>query len=375
MPSSSRASKEKMSESEAVLVDVVSLVARGQADDVPRRVGKLLRGVGGRRTHQLSRPCREALAKAVENAAAPAGLRAAAGDTRSSGSLMDPITLEMPPVAMAPVLSEKQGEGLARIISEHENAERLLNHGVSPTRSLLLSGPPGVGKTMAATYIASRLKLPMHRAEPSTIVTSLLGESARNLASAFDAARREPSVFLLDEFDAFAKRRDDSHEVGELKRFVTTLLGELERGMPHGILIAATNHPELLDPAVYRRFDASIELPLPNLDARRRILNAALQGCSFSVRDATVDLFAAATEGASGSDLQRIFNEALRAYLLGDEDLDFVLVRSAVQAGRGSREIRIEVAQMARNVGLSTRETAELLGCSHTTVQRMYKGE
>jgi SpoVK/Ycf46/Vps4 family AAA+-type ATPase len=375
MSPSSRASKEQMSESEAVLVDVVRLVARGQADDVARRVSKLLRGVGGRRTHQLSKPCREALTKAVENAAAPAGLRAAAGDMQSSGSLIDPMMLEKPAVAMAPVLSERQEEGLSRIIAEHENATRLLDHGVSPTRSLLLSGPPGVGKTMAATYIAARLKLPMHRAEPSTIVTSLLGESARNLASAFDAARREPSVLLLDEFDAFAKRRDDSHEVGELKRFVTTLLGELERGMPHGILIAATNHPELLDPAVYRRFDASMELGFPDLDARRRILNAALVSRSISIRDATSDLFAAATEGASGSDLQRIFNEALRSNLLDDEDLNFALVRTAVQRGKGSRDIRKEVAQMARNVGLSTRETAELLGCSHTTVQRMYKGE
>ncbi|HYH54744.1 MAG TPA: AAA family ATPase [Solirubrobacterales bacterium] len=364
-----------MSESEAVLVDIVRLVARGQADDVARRVSKLLRGVGGRRTHQLSKPCREALTKAVENAAAPASLRAAAGDMQSSGSLIDPRMLEIPAVVMAPVLSERQEEGLARIIAEHENAKRLLDHGVSPTRSLLLSGPPGVGKTMAATYIASRLNLPMHRAEPSTIVTSLLGESARNLASAFDAARREPSVLLLDEFDAFAKRRDDSHEVGELKRFVTTLLGELERGMPHGILIAATNHPELLDPAVYRRFDASMELGFPNLDARRRILNTALASRSISIRNATIDLFAAATEGASGSDLQRIFNEALRSNLLDDEDLNFALVRTAVQLGKGSRDIRIEVAQMARNVGLSTRETAELLGCSHTTVQRMYKGE
>jgi len=374
MSPSSRANKEQMSESEAVLVDVVRLVARGQADDVARRVSKLLRGVGGRRTHQLSKPCREALSKAVENAAAPAGLRAAAGEIQSPGSIVDPMALEMPAVVMAPVLSERQEEGLARIIAEHENAKRLLDHGVAPTRSLLLSGPPGVGKTMAASYVAARLKLPMHRAEPSTIVTSLLGESARNLASAFDAARKEPSVLLLDEFDAFAKRRDDSHEVGELKRFVTTLLGELERGMPHGILIAATNHPELLDPAVHRRFDASMELGFPDPDARRRILNAALESRSISIRDATIDLFASATEGASGSDLQRIFNEALRSKLLDDEDLDFALVRTAVQRGAGSRNIRKEVAQMAQNVGLSTRETAELLGCSHTTVQRMNRG-
>lgn len=362
-----------MSESEAVLVDVVRLVTRGQAEDVPRRVGKLLRGVGGRRTHQLSKPCREALSKAVEDAARPAGLRKSAQSAPISPT---PDAIAAIPIsAAAPVLSHRQQEVLSRIIAEHEQAERLLDHGVSPSRSLLLSGPPGVGKTMAATYVASRLALPMHRAEPSTIVTSLLGESARNLAAAFNAARQQPSVFLLDEFDAFAKRRDDSYEVGELKRFVTTLLGELERGMPHGILIAATNHPELLDPAVHRRFDAAIEFGLPDAEARRRILIGALDGHPVSVRNATADLFAAVTEGGSGSDLRRLVDEALRVYLLDDEDLDFALVRIAAERHTGgSRDIRAKVARVARDAGLSTRETAELLGCSHTTVQRMHKG-
>jgi len=365
-----------MSESEAVLVDVVRLVARGQADDVPRRVGKLLRGVGGRRTHQLSKPCREALSKAVENTAEPASLRKITADTPYVETAPDSKAAPaIPTLAPAPVLSRKQQEGLSRIVAEHEHAERLLGHGVSPTRSLLLSGPPGVGKTMAATYLASRLSLPMHRAEPSTIVTSLLGESARNLAAAFNDARRQPSVFLLDEFDAFAKRRDDSYEVGELKRFVTTLLAELERGMPHGILIAATNHPELLDPAVHRRFDAAIELGPPDTRARSEILVSSLKKHSVSVRSATVDLFAAVTEGASGSDLQRLADEALRSYLLDDADLDFALVRTAAERSAGdSREIRAKVAEAARDAGLSTRETAKLLACSHTTIQRMYKG-
>ncbi len=225
---------------------------------------------------------------------------------------------------------------------------------------------------MAATYIASRLDLPMHRAEPSTIVTSLLGESARNLASAFDAARSEPSVLLLDEFDAFAKRRDDSYEVGELKRFVTTLLVELERGMPHGILIAATNHPALLDPAVHRRFDVSIELDLPDLQARRQILVETLGGHPIALHSTTADLFAAVTEGATGSDLRRLFEEALRTHLLGGEDFDFALLRSAVERdATAPRDARAKVAHAARGTGMSTREIGRLLSCSHTTVQRM----
>ncbi len=362
-----------MSESEAVLVDVVKLVARGQAEDVPRRVGKLLRGVGGRRAHQLSEPCREALSKAVKDASDPASLRrAVASPTTAPSSPVPELVPEKPVFAIAPVLASKPQEVLSQVIAEHQHAERLIGHGVSPTRSLLLSGPPGVGKTMAATYIASRLGLPMHRAEPSTIVTSLLGESARNLAGAFNAAREKPSVLLLDEFDAFAKRRDDSYEVGELKRFVTTLLVELERGMPHGILIAATNHPALLDPAVHRRFDASIELDLPDGHARRQILVTTLESHPIEVRDTTLDLFAGVTKGASGSDLRRLVDEALRAHLLREEDFDFALVRIAAERGTDtSRDIQVKVAHIARNAGFTTRQTGELLGCSHTTVQRM----
>ncbi len=361
-----------MSESEAVLVDVVRLVARGQAEDVPRRVGKLLRGVGGRRAHQLSKPCREALSQAVEDTARPASLRRTVASSVPASAMPQEPETGGSSIVSAPILSPGPRKVLLRIIAEHEQSERLLGHGVTPTRSLLLSGPPGVGKTMTATYIASRLGLPMHRAEPSTIVTSLLGESARNLATAFNAARSEPSVLLLDEFDAFAKRRDDSYEVGELKRFVTTLLVELERGLPHGILIAATNHPGLLDPAVHRRFDASIELDLPNTQVRREILMAALEDRPNSLRESTIDLFAALTEGASGSDLRRLFEESLREHLLSNEDLDFALVRIAAErSGSTSRDARAKVAHISRDAGLSTRETAELLGCSHTTIQRM----
>jgi MoxR-like ATPase len=374
MPDPKRSSNSRMSESEAVLVDVVRLVARGEADAVPKRVSKLLRGVGGRRAQQLSEPCRDALSRAVADAGPPSTT------LRRTPTLAEAppapaereIESEIPSGVHAPTLSVDAQRVLDRLLAEHEHAEKLGAAGIAPTRSLLLSGPPGVGKTMTATYIASRLGLPLVRAEPSTIVTSLLGESARNLAGAFAAARRTPSLLLLDEFDAFAKRRDDTHEVGELKRFVTTLLVELERGLPHGILVAATNHPDLLDPAVHRRFDASIELSPPDLRARQQIIETALADFAVAVDPATVSLLAELTESRSGSDLQRLVNDGIRAHLLADEGIDFTLLRAALEHSRGpSRDARAQIARVASASGLSTRAVGRLLDCSHTSVMRM----
>ena len=128
--------------------------------------------------------------------------------------------------------------------------DKLDNMGMPFNMSLLLYGPPGCGKTSIAYYLAHRLGLPLVTARLDALISSLLGNTAKNLRRVFDFANRQPCVLFLDEFDAIAKARDDQHELGELKRVVNSLLQNMDTYCQHGVLIAATNHQELLDDAL-----------------------------------------------------------------------------------------------------------------------------
>ena len=143
--------------------------------------------------------------------------------------------------------------------------DKLDSMGMPFNMSLLLYGPPGCGKTSIAYYLANQLGLPLVTARLDTLISSLLGNTAKNLRRVFDFANRQPCILFLDEFDAIAKARDDQHELGELKRVVNSLLQNMDTYCQHGVLIAATNHQELLDDAIWRRFQTVIEVPKPGI--------------------------------------------------------------------------------------------------------------
>lgn len=150
--------------------------------------------------------------------------------------------------------------------------EKILKYGVDVQNSLLLYGPPGCGKTSAAIYIANELKLPIVTARLDSMVSSLLGSTAKNIKKVFSFANDKPCILFLDEFDAIAKARDDSHELGELKRVVNSLLQNIDTFIGNNTLIAATNHHELLDIAVWRRFSETIFIGSPSTDERADLI-------------------------------------------------------------------------------------------------------
>lgn len=161
------------------------------------------------------------------------------------------------------ILSNDVQEAISDFINEYRHAELLRAHSLEPRHTLLLVGPPGNGKTSLAEIIASELGLPFLTIRYDAVVGSYLGETASRIRKIIDYASTMPCVLFFDEFDAIGKERGDNHETGEIKRVVSSLLVQMDSLPTHAIVICATNHPELLDRAVWRRFELKLDIPLP----------------------------------------------------------------------------------------------------------------
>ena len=150
------------------------------------------------------------------------------------------------------------------IIEEQHRSDVLRSHGLEPRHRILLAGSPGNGKTSLAEALAFELAVPFLVVRYETVVGSFLGETSARLKRIFDYARTTPCVLFFDEFDTLGKERGDTHETGEIKRVVSTLLLQIDELPSYTVVVTATNHPELLDRAVWRRFQVRVELPRPS---------------------------------------------------------------------------------------------------------------
>jgi len=359
---------------ERVVLDLVRLGLDGDSGSIRQLARKLLRRQS-REPH--SEAFRERLGGLLVSADA-SPLRAAkrAEPPIEPESKLPLAHVEDVPSDEPPVLDSATAALLDRLLAERKAAPRLLAAGLEPPKTVLLCGEPGVGKTMTARYLASRLGLPLLTVELTPLMSSLLGKTGQNLRQLLDYARAEPCVLLLDEFDAVAKRRDDQSDIGELKRLVNVLLLELDRWPSAGLLIAATNHPQLLDPAVGRRFDLRVELGRPGQAERTAILIAAAERMNLSAPTATLAAFALAMDGASGADLNQAVTHAARRAVLGESSFERALAEIALEPLQrgGAKSAAQRSAFCALGVdqlGLSHREVAKLLGVTHPTVGKL----
>lgn len=192
--------------------------------------------------------------------------------------------------------------------------------GLASRLGLLLSGPPGTGKSLLAGHIAAQLSRPFYVVRLDSVISSLLGDTAKNIRTVFDFVPSRNAVLFLDEMDAIAKLRDDQHELGELKRVVNTVIQGLDALDASTIVVAATNHPHLLDPAIWRRFPYKIDLGTPDLKVRTDLWRHFL----FEDRDADhqADLLTAISDGLSGADIETISLTARRHALHEKRALD-----------------------------------------------------
>jgi len=216
------------------------------------------------------------------------------------------------------VLRPEVRDLLLRVIAENRSRGRLERFGVSPRRRLLFHGIPGCGKTLAAAVLAGEMGLPLMTVRFDALFSRFLGATAVQLRAIFAEMPRRPGVYLFDEFDSVAKARGDSQDVGEMNRVVTAFLQLVDADMSASILVAATNHVELLDRAVFRRFDVIVPFDKPTREQIAELMNLRLSTVGLS-RDAAMRL-AAIAEGWSFADVVRACDDAVRTMALDDRD-------------------------------------------------------
>jgi SpoVK/Ycf46/Vps4 family AAA+-type ATPase len=283
--------------------------------------------------------------------------------------------LDMPP----PILDELTQKQIDDFIKERNMISRFLSEGITPPNSLLLCGMPGVGKTYIAHWISYKLNLPIVKLDLATSISSYLGRSGQNVRSIFEYAKENPSVLLLDEFDAIAKRRDDSGDLGELKRLVNVILKEIEDYPSVNVLIGATNHPELLDKAIWRRFDRVLTIKMPESTERYSLLIRHLGDFTESIGDNTIACLVDNTCDINSADICKLCEHIKRQLILYPEVQAKIIALTELfkVATPQSKEDKMRICQevKAEFPSLSQRDISQITYIPLSSVSRYLSKE
>lgn len=229
------------------------------------------------------------------------------------GELADLVTATYPEDQLAQmVLPDDVAAQLRRVLTEQRQQDQLAQFGFVPVHRLLLTGRPGTGKTLTAKVLAHELGMPLLSVRLDSVLSKFMGESAAKLRVLFDAVGTQRAVFLFDEFDALGADRS-GNDVGEARRILNSFLVFLEQAPSHSLVVAATNHPELLDRALFRRFDLIVGFPMPNREAAREIVRRRLRGVTGSIAWTKLD---SAMSGLSPAELVAASEVAAKSALL-----------------------------------------------------------
>lgn len=233
------------------------------------------------------------------------------------GELSDILSASYPKLKLVDmVLMPEVSDRLTRLIKEHFLVQKIRSHGLSPRKKLLLIGPPGTGKTITASVLAGELGLPLFVVRLDSLMTKYMGETAAKLRLVFDAINDIRGVYLFDEFDSIGSHRGLTNDVGEIRRVLNSFLQLIEQDDSNSLLIAATNHADLLDRALFRRFDDVIEYNLPGDKEIIAVIKSKLAG--FQVQKPQWKNLAQAATGLSYGDIARACEAAIKEAIIHD---------------------------------------------------------
>jgi len=215
------------------------------------------------------------------------------------------------------VLDDKALAQLRQVIKEQRQFARIREHGLAPRRKLLLVGPPGTGKTMTASVLAGELGVPLFLVRLDSLITKFMGETAAKLRQVFESIDNMRGVYFFDEFDAIGSHRGLANDVGEIRRVLNSFLQMIEHDQSNSLIVAATNHPEILDYALFRRFDDVVEYKLPTPDQTVGLIRSRLG--SFLPKRLAVKAVAERANGLSHAEICRALDGAIKEAIMHDQ--------------------------------------------------------
>ena len=269
---------------------------------------------------KLAQEMRELIDEAKAKGGPPRrGERSPVPVVQPRGELAGLLSVSYPKTRLADmVLEPKLNARLGRILLEQRQREKLLGHGLTPRRKILLVGPPGTGKTLTSRALAGELSQPLFAILLDGIITKYMGETAAKLRLVFESLQRTRGVYLFDEFDALGSHRASQNDVGEIRRVLNSFLQFLEQDESESLIIAATNHPELLDRALFRRFDDVLEYGLPDEDQAAQMLRSRL--AMLDTQRVDWPRIVEAARGLSFAEIVRACEDAAKDAVLSDSE-------------------------------------------------------
>ena len=286
----------------------------------------------------------EELRTLIDEAKGRRGVDSVVPIARPRGELANLLEASYPKARLGEmILSDALADQIQRVIREQRHAGRIVEHGLAPRPKLLLTGPPGTGKTLTGFVLAGELGLPLLQVRLDGLITKLMGETAAKLRQIFDATSKTRGIYFFDEFDAIGSQRGLTNDVGEIRRILNSFLQMLEQDRSHSLVVAATNHPGILDPALFRCFDDILHYDLPEKVQIAKLLKTRLTGSAAKgIQWQSLADFAA---GLSYAEITRAANEALKDALIHH--------RAQVQA-KDIRTMLAERKHVAERLGQKT---------------------